>query len=152
MNWTYKDKEIKTHDDIPENARSMVYVIHYEGGYKYIGMKMLRSTSEKPALLNDKKRPNHIRFQNRNVKGKRVKREIVGINKPFANYKGSSDNTSGFVISKKEILMFTETNKQSRYWETFFLFKHHALSDDMFLNKNIAGNYWENDDKFIKEF
>lgn len=151
MNWMYNNKEIKSHKDIPKQAKAMVYVISYEDGYKYIGSKLLRSTQEKPALKNGSKRENHIKFQGRNVKGKRVQKEIIAIDKPFVKYMGSSDNTADYKPVSKRILMFTESMKQSRYWENYYLYKHEVLSNDMFLNKNISGTFFENDDNFIKE-
>ena len=101
------------------------------------------------SLKNGKKRDNHLSYQGRNRDGKRIQREILSMDKPFVKYVGSSKETKDYKLIDKKILLFTEHKKQSRYWEQYYLYFYGALKNNRFLNKNINGTYFENDDRFI---
>lgn len=66
-------------------------------------------------------------------------------NLPFANYEGSSKETEGQVLVRKEILYQCSTKKAATYIETALLFEHEAIFSEEFLNKNILGSFFDND-------
>lgn len=124
--WLYKNKEIKSHDDLLPECTDIVYEITYACGYKYIGKKAVRSMRLKPPL-----------------KGKKRKRRVM-TNLPFLKYEGSHDS-EGLEVSCKEILYQCSTRKASTYLECALLFHHNAIFDDGYINKNINGKFFDND-------
>lgn len=142
--WTYKDKPILSHDDLHPLCTWFVYELEFTDGTKYIGQKKVRTTKELPLLKNGNKRPNHIKFQNRNRKGKRVTLEVISINKKFDTYEGSSEENKGKTVSNKLILFQTKDSKASTYLEADLLFRNEVLFTDKYNNKNILSSFYDN--------
>lgn len=143
--WNYKDKQIKSHDDLPYNCTHIIYCIYYTDNTKYIGYKTVRTTKELPLLLNGKERPNRVDTKNRNKNGKRVTMEVVSVDKPFVNYEGSSEENKGKTISHKEILLMTSSKRTATYLEVRELMRAGAIEPDTeYNNKNINRLWFDN--------
>ena len=82
LNWVYKNKEITSINQLPNNAYGFVYLLVFvdsDGTEKaYIGQKTLYSYRTLPALKNGSQRPNSERIA-KNVKGKRVYLSLIHI-------------------------------------------------------------------------
>ena len=66
-------------------------------------------------------------------------------NQAFIDYTGSSKETFGQEIQKKEILYQCSTKKAATYIETAILFNEDAIIGDEYLNLNIGGKFFDND-------
>ena len=132
MNWTHNGKEIVTHDDLNPECTDFVYLITYTNGKMYIGKKAVRSVRKKPPL-----------------KGKKRPRRVM-TNLKFDTYEGSH-GVIGLVVESKEILYQCSARKTATYIETALLFEHDAIFDDMYVNKNIGGSFFDNDLKGLLE-
>lgn len=129
MEWTYNGKPIKNHSDLPSDTIGFVYVITYTDKKKYVGKKLIRSMVRlKPTVAQLKIRKNYVRKE--------------WVDKPFKNYNGSSKNTDGLVIAKKEIIELCATNIDLTYCESKWLFRLDVLCDDAYLNDCIGGTYY----------
>lgn len=131
MNWTYKGKEIKSHDDLHPDCTDFVYELRFTDGTKYIGKKTVRSIRRlKPTKEQLKIRKNYVRKELKNL--------------PFVRYTGSSDENTNKVLVSKEILYQSSNKKTATYIETALLFENDVLFNDTFNNKNIGGVYFDN--------
>lgn len=130
--WEYNGVEVKSHSDLIDGCTNFVYCLYFESGKKYIGKRTVRSMRRlKPTVEQLKIRKNYKRVEMKNL--------------PFANYEGSSKETEGQVLVRKEILYQCSTKKAATYIETALLFEHEAIFSEEFLNKNILGSFFDND-------
>lgn len=145
MNWSYKDKYIYNHSDLPNNCTHFIYELSYTDGTKYIGSKCVRTIKELTPLLNGNKRDNHLAYKGRIKNNKRVSVEIVLVDKPFVKYIGSSEENKGKELIKKEILYFTSNKRTSTYLEVRELMTRKAIEpNSIYNNKNINGLWFDN--------
>lgn len=137
--WVYKDKEVKSHEDLHTDCTDIVYCIYYDNGKRYIGKKNVRGLRKlKPTKAQLKIRKNY----------KRV--ELVEV--PFVKYEGSSKNTLGLKILKKEIVYQCSNKTSSTYLEAATLFNVDAIFSEEYLNENISGKFYDNAlDGYIKD-
>ena len=56
VSWKYQNKEIKSIEDVPNEAVGFIYIITDVTGYWYIGKKSLYSTVSRPPLKGTKKK------------------------------------------------------------------------------------------------
>ena len=130
MNWVHNGKEIRSHDDFTNDVIGFIYCITYTNGQQYIGKKLVRSyVRVAPTKAQLAIRKNYKRMEWKN--------------KPFANYNGSSKNTSGLTITKKEIIELCSSKIDLTYCETKWLFRFDVLFNDIFLNDNIGGKFFD---------
>ena len=130
--WTFRDKEIFTHEDLAPDCTDFVYEIWYTNGQKYIGKKTVRSLRRlKPTKKQLAIRKNYVR------------KEVTNL--PFAKYEGSHGTDLGLEIKEKFILYQCSTKKAATYLESALLFHHDALFDPIYLNENISGKFFDND-------
>ena len=140
--WTYKGEAVLD-DMVSDKWLGFIYELEYTDGHRYIGQTRMFSQNELDAMKNGTKRQGHIKFVNRNRKGRRVKREIVRKeNKKWRDYEGSTDNSIGKTLKSKKILRLCEQSIDLHYWETYYLMVNNALFDDTFLNDNVGGTYF----------
>ena len=104
MNWTYKEKEIKEIEDLPENTFGFIYEItHLPTGKKYIGKKQL--LSERNVKLG--KKETEILKEERKLekkKGKTPSKKKVIKESDWKTYYGSHQEIKEMVKNgKKEI-------------------------------------------------
>ena len=163
--WLFEDKEIKSHNDLHKNCTDIVYIITYTNGQRYIGKKVVRSTSILPKLktkaregartitrhiLRDEQgniitsKADRKKARARGLKAKAEEYEEVITNKPFLNYKGSSELTKDLEISAKEIMYQCSNKKTATYLEAMLLFSEDVLFSDLYLNENILGSFYDN--------
>ena len=130
MNWTHNGKEMLSHGDFTSDTVGFIYRIIYDDNREYIGKKLIRSNRKlKPTKKQLAIRKNY----------KRVER----IDLKFTDYEGSSKNTAGLIVSKKEIIELASSNRQLTYLESKTLFQLNVLEDDRFLNQNILGRFFK---------
>ena len=141
MNWIYNNRIV---EDTPK-AFGFVYKLYYESSKAYIGKKQIWSYTESAALKNGKQRVGHIKFLNRNKKGKRVAMELVGKESNWRSYTSSSkDIPVEDKLVKKEILYYAYKKQQLSYIEDRELFRVEACINDNYYNKSISGRYFDN--------
>lgn len=164
ISWTYKDKPILSHDDLPTNCTDFVYELTFKSGMKYIGKKTIRSESTLPVnktkrrdgativtrhILRDEEgniitsKAKRKAARSRGLKAKAEQYEVVVTNKPFLKYEGSSTENDGEELKSKEILFLTSTKKAATYIEVALLFENNVLFTSTYTNKNISGTFWD---------
>ena len=162
--WIYEEKEIKSHDDLDPLCTDIVYCISYACGSLYIGKKTVRSTSTLPALKTKPREGStsicrHIlrdetgkiitskaerkKARDRGLKAKAEYYEQLTTDKPFVKYEGSSKNTKGLNILRKDIIYQCTNKKTATYLEAMLLFEEHALFDAKYANDNILGSFYD---------
>ena len=132
MVWLYKEKKVKSHEDLLPECTDIVYCIYYTSGKKYVGKKSVRSMRRlKPTKAQLAIRKNFKRVEQKDI--------------PFVDYEGSSKETVGEVVQYKEILYQCSAKKAATYIEAGILFNEHAIFDEEYLNLNIIGKFFDND-------
>jgi len=129
--WIYDENSISSHADLHPDCTAIVYLIHYEGGKKYIGKKQVRAVR--------RKKPTKAQLA---IRKNFVRKEITDL--PFMNYEGSLDKSECPAIVKKEILYQCSDKRTASYLEASLLFQLEALFSNEYLNKNISGTYFDN--------
>lgn len=131
MTWVFKDKKINSHEDLHPDCTDIVYEITYKSGKTYIGKKAVRAMRRvKPTKAQLAVRKNYVRKELKDL--------------PFINYEGSSDNTANEIIVSKEIVHQCSQRRTATYIEAAWLFEVNAIFNDMYLNENIQGCYFDN--------
>ena len=130
MNWTYKGREILSHEDLHPECTDFVYELCFDDNTKYIGKKTIRSMRRlKPTKKQLAIRKNYKRVELKDL--------------PFVKYEGSSEENVNKVLISKEILYQSSNKKTATYIETALLFENDVLFNDTFNNKNIGGVYFD---------
>lgn len=131
INFTYKGKEIASHDDLPEEITHIVYELCFDDDTRYIGFKTVRSMRRlKPTKEQLAIRKNYKRVECKNL--------------PFVDYAGSSKENVGKTLVSKEILYLTTNKRTATYLEAKLLFINEVLENDRYTNKNINGKWFDN--------
>jgi hypothetical protein len=164
MNWFYKGKEI---NKVPKGTYGFVYLLKYEGGFSYIGMKTTIATLEKPAKKSGEVRDGCIRVYHNiyrdpdtnkvivskkdqrkaRTKGIKATREAFdkGVYESnWKDYESSSKDVKDYKLVSKEILEFAQTKRLLTYLEVKYLFAHEAIINPKYLNKNIINRWFRN--------
>ncbi len=163
--WYYEEtQQIESHEDLDPLCTDIVYCITYRDGSRYIGKKTVRSISVLPVLKTKARVGSNLitRHILRDEKGKIItskaaKREArtrgltaraelyeeAFTDKPFINYEGSSKETEGYVIARKDIIFQCANKKAATYLEAMLLFNESAVVDPQYLNSNILGSFFE---------
>lgn len=119
--------------DYPK-AYGFIYEITYTDGSKYIGKKDVFDKVTLP--------------KNRNRKKKEV---FLREKRDWKHYCGSSKNSDGLTISKREIIAVANTKRALTFLEVKHLFRVAALFNDEYINSNIGGVYFDNVLDALKE-
>ena len=128
--WTYKGTKIKSHEDLLPGCTDIVYEITFTNGRKYIGKKTVAAKRrKKPTKKQLAQRKNYARIEWTKL--------------PFLKYQGSSELTAGLKVATKEILYQTKGKTTATYLEVALLIHYAALFDDMYINKNISGKFFD---------
>jgi hypothetical protein len=132
MNWIFKDREVESIEDMPENVIGFVYEVTYlEEGKKYIGKKILEVRRKLPPL-----------------KGKKRVRRVVK-ESDWKKYYGSNEEIKKLISEgkeaqfKREILEFAFSKVQLTYLETRYQFDRRVLERDDYYNSNILGKFYK---------
>jgi hypothetical protein len=126
-NWQYKGKDVLD-TDIPTKSIGFIYLItQISTGKKYIGRKILESTTTKVVNGKRKKIKKDSGWRSYWSSSPKIKEWI------------ESDGTDDF---KKEILSFVSSKGQLAYGEEMALHILGALESDNFLNDNIRSKIY----------
>lgn len=129
MTWTYKGKEVTSHDDLLPDCTNFVYELVFDDNTKYIGKKCVRSIRRlKPTKAQLAIRKNYVRKELKNL--------------PFLKYEGSSEENRNKVLVSKEILYQTSTKRAATYLEMHLLVINEVLFTDKYNNACIAGTHY----------
>lgn len=112
-----------------------IYRIWYDDGGYYYGKKNFTSTRKK---MFGKKRLAEL-------DDNRLKKyEYITIESNWRfGYNGSTKNSKGKTVSKKEILLLGKTKRELTYLEAKLLFEMDVLNDEACLNENILGKFFK---------
>lgn len=137
--WKYKNKEIKSIEDVPEGAIGFCYKITNKTNKKeYIGKKLLFSTRKK----------NFTKKEIAEMQNKRLKKwKHVTKESDWLIYNSSCDEliadiSKGDVI-EKEILEFAFNKSYLTYLEIKLQFLNEVLEKENFYNKNINSMFFK---------
>ena len=136
MDWTFEDETVTEPPGI--DAYGFIYMLHYEGGFRYIGKRNFFKKMTLPALKNGTIREGAERV-GKNRGGKRVYFDVI-YREDFKDYEGSHE--TALKLIKKEILMISLSKINLTYMEEYYLFTHKAIIDEMYINRSIGGRYY----------
>ena len=125
MLWHYQKNDVK---GLPEEVAYFVYIITYNDGKKYIGMKSVWTTRRLKPL-----------------KGMRVNAKRTKLTESkWKSYRGSSKLSKGKIISDKEILYLCSNKRTATYLEAKTIMCSDAMFKDEYLNANCLGKFFDN--------
>jgi hypothetical protein len=145
QNWLYRNKEIYSLEDIPNNIFGFIYITtHIPTGKKYLGKKSLyHSTNVK---LGKKEIANLPITRGRTKLTKQVIKES-----DWKSYYGSEEFIKQRIKEKKqeeftrEIIHFVENKKLLTYFECKYQFIYNVLESSEWMNSNILGKFYKKD-------
>jgi hypothetical protein len=145
QNWLYKNKEIYSLEDIPNNIFGFIYITtHIPTGKKYLGKKSLYHSAN--VKLGKKEIANLPITRGRTKLTKQVIKES-----DWKSYYGSEEFIKQRIKEKKqeeftrEIIHFVENKKLLTYFECKYQFIYNVLEDNEWMNSNILGKFYKKD-------
>lgn len=150
--WKYKNKVIRSIDDMPNGTVGFVYEIeHLPTCKKYIGKKSLFSVKNVKIGKRELQRIKEERKAN-GIGGRAPSKKQVITEMDWQNYWGSNKtmqelaNIHPVEEFRKEILRFVDSKKKLTYYEEKELYARGVIeSDNEYLNDNIAGRFFRKD-------
>jgi len=144
--WIYKEQQIQSLEDIPENVIGIVYKIEFNNRF-YIGKKQLYSTTTKKL---GKKILKQQALETANVRGRKKTKIKETKESNWLNYTSSCKELNDDIKYiggelKKEILCFCYTLKQLSLYEQMYQFQYKVLEVDDCYNDNIGGKFFKTD-------
>ena len=140
--WIYKNKEIYSTEDMPDNAIGFVYEITFTDGSKYIGKKNLYSERTLAPLKSGKPREGHVCFTFRIKNKHKVDYEIIKVESDWKKYKGSHQDCKNKEPMIKKIIAFAYSKLELTYLEAKALFVYEVLENKDYINDNILGSFY----------
>ena len=126
--WIYKNKQVESISQIPDNAIGFVYIIiNNETTEWYVGKKNLYSYRTLPPL-----------------KGYKRKRKVTKESN-WLSYQSSNSTVKEWISPMKEIIEWCYTKKQLTYREMQAIMCMSGLEDEKCLNDNILGKFFKSD-------
>lgn len=159
INWTYRGKEVKSIEDLPEGTVGFVYIIEDENGKTYIGKKSLvskRNVEVSKAVYDRLKKEGHPVTKTKN-KAKSKKGSITWRYKKvqitdngWREYTGSNKELNAEIKKglkyKKEIIEYCSNKKQMSYYETKHQICNSVIEEgNNSWNENILGKFYAKD-------
>ena len=149
--WKYKDKEIRSISDLPEQSYGFVYeVTHLPTGKKYLGKKVLYfernikiGKRELQQLKEERKKEG--------ISGRPPKKKKVVKESDWKTYYGSQKEIRELLKQEgpqaftREIIEIGINKKHLTYLETKLLFSKGVLETEEYLNDNILGKFYSKD-------
>lgn len=137
--WLYKDKEVKTIDDMPKGTFGFIYEVeHIPTKRRYLGKKVLIFNRTLPPLKGTK-RKRKVQKESDWIKYYGSHKEIVGLIK-----EGKQQEF------KREILQYVPTKKLLTYFECKYLFIREVLEGQDYINDNILAKFYRKDFNYDK--
>lgn len=140
--WIYKNKEIYSIEDMPDNAIGFVYEITFTDGSKYIGKKNLYSERTLAPLKSGKPREGHVCFTSRIKNRHKVNYEVIKVESDWKKYKGSHQDCKNKEPTIKKIIAFAYSKLELTYLEAKALFVYEVLENKDYINDNILGSFY----------
>lgn len=142
MNWIYKNKEVESFEDFPEDTHGFIYIITNKiTGEFYIGKKVL--------VFNQKKKLGKKELALQPItRGRKVLTKKVQKESDWKTYWSSSKllleqlkkgNKEDYT---KIILQTTCDKRELTYLEVKYQFQYNVLENPLSLNDNISGKYF----------
>ena len=157
--WTYKQKQINSLEDIPEefkNYSGVIYLLEVKGGTRkyYLGQKKFYRDSKRLIgereleSLPNKRGVRKYKSKSGSKKGQWIYYEPIRADNGFMKYLGSSevlkeDIKNGATVTR-HILMFVEKPTMMNYWEQKLQFCKGVLESEDYYNDNIGGRFYKN--------
>lgn len=146
MNWIYKQKEMETISDFPNNTHGFVYrIVHKPTGKMYIGRKILQNTTK---VKLGKKELKELT----GIIGRRPTYKMAVKESNWKTYWGSNKFMKELYKSEpkenfeRHILICAPTKKLLTYYELKYQILYEVLEKpDEFFNDNILGKFFTKD-------
>jgi hypothetical protein len=143
--WLYKNKEILSLEDLPQNTYGFIYIsIHQPTGKSYIGKKSL--------FHNVKKKLTKNQLAEQTGRGRKPTTEVVQKESDWKTYYGSAKPILDLIKEGKqeeftrEILQLVTNKKLLTYYECKYLFMLGVIEQpDGYFNDNILGKFFRKD-------
>jgi len=143
--WLYKNKEVLSLEDLPQNTYGFIYIsIHQPTGKSYIGKKSL--------FHNVKKKLTKKQLVEQTGRGRKPTTEIVQKESDWKTYYGSAKPILDLLKEGKqeeftrEILQLVTNKKLLTYYECKYLFMLGVIEQpDGYFNDNILGKFFRKD-------
>ena len=143
--WLFKNKEIHSLEDLPQNTYGFIYIsIHQPTGKSYIGKKSL--------FHNVKKKLTKKQLVEQTGRGRKPTTEIVQKESDWKTYYGSAKPILDLLKEGKqeeftrEILQLVPNKKLLTYYECKYLFMLGVIEkQDGYFNDNILGKFFRKD-------
>lgn len=142
--WLYKEKEVTSISDMPDNTFGFIYqIIHLETGQFYIGRKNLQ--------LKKTKKIGKKAQALQEGKGRKKTKEVKYEESDWITYWSSSKiihkmvEEQGPQVFRREILEYAYSPKQLSFLEAEYQFKAEVLRNPKALNENIQARYFRKD-------
>jgi hypothetical protein len=146
MNWIYKQKEMETISDFPDNTHGFVYrIIHKPTGKAYIGKKILQNTTK---VKLGKKELKELE----GIVGRRPSYKMAVKESNWKTYWGSNKHMKELYATEpkenfeRDILICAPTKKLLTYYELKYQILYEVLEKpDEYFNDNILGKFFTRD-------
>ena len=143
--WLYKNKEVLSLEDLPQDTYGFIYIsIHQPTGKSYIGKKSL--------FHNVKKKLTKNQLAEQTGRGRKPTTEIVQKESDWKTYYGSAKPILDLIKEGKqeeftrEILQLVTNKKLLTYYECKYLFMLGVIEQpDGYFNDNILGKFFRKD-------
>ena len=144
-NWLYKNKEVHSLEDIPQNTFGFIYITtHIPTGKKYLGKKSLYHNIKKKLTKKEL-------AEQPITRGRKSITTTIQKESDWKTYYGSEEFIKQKIKEKKqeeftrEILFFVPNKKLLTYYECKYQFQLSVLESNEWLNTNILGKFYSKD-------
>jgi hypothetical protein len=145
LNWLYKNNEVYSLEDIPQNAFGFIYITtHIPTGKKYLGKKYIYHNVKKKLTKKEL-------AEQPITRGRKSTTTTIQKESDWKTYYGSEEFIKQKIKDKKqeeftrEILVFVPNKKLLTYYECKYQFIHSVLESNEWLNTNILGKFYSKD-------
>jgi len=144
-NWLYKNKEVTSIEELPQNAFGFIYITtHIPSGVSYIGKKSL--------YHNVKRKLTKKELAEQTGRGRKATTQVVQKESDWKTYFGSAKPIQALIKEGKqdeftrEIIQVVDNKKLLTYYECKYLFTMGVLENSTaYFNDNILGKFFTRD-------
>jgi hypothetical protein len=145
LNWLYKNNEVYSLEDIPQNTFGFIYITtHIPTGKKYLGKKSIYHNVKKKLTKKEL-------AEQPITRGRKSTTTTIQKESDWKTYYGSEEFIKQKIKDKKqeeftrEILVFVPNKKLLTYYECKYQFIYSVLESNEWLNTNILGKFYSKD-------